>query len=60
MSKPKVDDNVRVRLGPYDDSPWACATVDVVLSAQFRAVAINGSVVYGLFNMDGDSWKRGW
>ena len=60
MSKPEVGDEVRVRLGPYDDSPWTCALVTELFSAQFTASAINGDVVYGLYNMDGDSWKRGW
>ena len=60
MSKPAIGEKVRVRMGIYDDSPWAFVTVLDHLSAQFLAGTAEGTVVFGLYNQEGESWKRGW
>ncbi len=60
MSKPVIGDKVRVRMGPYHDDKWSCATVNEILSTQFCAYTKGGRIVYGLFNMEDESWKRGW
>jgi len=60
VSKVVMDEKVRVRMGPYHDDKWQCATVNELLSTQFCAHTKGGRIVYGLFNMEGESWKRGW
>ena len=67
MSKPDVGTQVRVRRGPWDDSPWVNATVREHLSTQFVAEVEEGAkhapqygIVFGLYNAERESWKRGW
>ncbi len=60
MSKPEVGDEVRIRMGPYNDSKWVCVTVTEILSSQFCGNTKSGRIAYALFNAEGDAWKRGW
>ena len=60
MGKPEVGEKVRIRCGVYDDSPWVFANVLEHLSAQFLAGDEQGKVYFGLYNAEGESWKRGW
>lgn len=60
MGKPEVGEKVRVQPGAFDDDPWVFATVTACFSAQFMAITDGGREVFGMYNAEGEKWKRGW
>lgn len=65
MGKPEVGEKVRVQCGAYDDCPWVFAEVTDLFSTQFMAVTVDmfgqgaGREVFGMYNAEGERWKRG-